>query len=545
MIYKYGIDFGTTNSSIAIRIADEGESEHTIVVDVKDTYPRETLPSIACITENGKIVVGNDAYQQLRFSRSCGEKAQLIKKIKLDLEMKGPSLQYSVGNKVFLGIDIIAEMLKYLRLKAERDISSLGVQTSGVVLGVPVQYGDIQKNALKDALFKAGFYKCVLDAEQGTEFVSEPVAVAVHYGLNTTDDKTVLVFDFGGGTLDLAIVNLKNQVGIDHLHPHKTISKVRITLGGEELTRLFFTKTFCDRSKYGTDKICSKFHLARILTPDELWDYLLQDEIGTEFLSKVEQCKCALSSSKKFDFSFIGPNNIIFESRKIFREEFEEAIEPIKEQIRAVIDECLQKGGIDDIYEIDHVIIAGGSSLIPCVQDMLMDRFGRFKVCTRPGATHAVSESEVLTSIVRGLAAVGCRKESLIDDVVDNNYGLWDDVRDQFMCIIKSGIPVKETTFDRLSQEGISKDVKCASDDQTSVTIKVFQSNNNGLDKLGTIIIDDAGGKRYRVFMSVDPKQGKLEVNLYDSAKRRWIDDIPLNQRQYDISKLNLITKGN
>ena len=78
-------------------------------------------------------------------------------------------------------------------------------------MGVPVQYGDIQKNVLKKALVRAGFYKDANEAEKKTEFVSEPIAVAVHYGLDLQKDTTVLVFDFGGGTLDLAIVNLKRS----------------------------------------------------------------------------------------------------------------------------------------------------------------------------------------------------------------------------------------------------------------------------------------------------------------------------------------------
>lgn len=192
----------------------------------------------------------------------------------MDLENEGSGLTYTCGGKSYAGVDLIAAILKVLRLKAEKSAKELEIDMSGVVMGVPVQYGDIQKNVLKKALVKAGFYDNFEEADKKTEFVSEPIAVAVHYGLNLKNDKTVMVFDFGGGTLDIAIVNLKKQIGTDKLHPHETISKERITLGGEELTRLFFINSFCDKSKYGTKRIAAEFGFDRNLSAEQLWEKL-------------------------------------------------------------------------------------------------------------------------------------------------------------------------------------------------------------------------------------------------------------------------------
>ena len=545
MTYKYGIDFGTTNSSIAIRFADESQVEHTLVVDLKDRYPKETIPSVACIAEDGSIFVGMDAYAQMTNLKRRNKDALLIKKVKMDLEAKGTSLKYTVGRRTFTGVAVIAAILKYLRIRAEHELAPWGIKASGVVLGVPVQYGDVQKDVLKAALVEAGYYRNIEEADCHTEFVSEPVAVAVHYGLNTTDNKTVMVFDFGGGTLDLAIVNLKDQVGVDHLHPHEVIAKDRITLGGEELTKLFFIHTFCGRSGYGTGEICNAFHFDRRLTPEALWDRLSQNNIGLELIDEIEQCKCELSTAKICDFSFLGPNGITLGKKQIFRASFEEAIAPALKRIENVVDTCLEQGGIDDPYEIDHVIIAGGSSLIPCVQELLFDRFGKKKVSTKPGSASVkggnfsghYTQSEVLTSIVRGLAAVGCRKETLVEDVVDNDYGLWDDVKQGFIPIIESGTPVKEAAqFEKVFQSGKYVEIECQDQSQDTVTIQVYQRNLNGLDQLGTVFIDDAGGKKYRAFMYIDPKQGKLNFALYDICKKHWFD-IPLNQSQYDIKK--------
>ncbi len=542
MVYKYGIDFGTTNSSIAIRFVGDDHAEHTLVIDVKDTLPRETLPSVVFVNENGKIVGGEKAVNE--FLQHGGNKTGqlLIKRIKLDLETKGSNLSYYVGNKKYSGIDLIAGILRALRLKAEKAVQELDIEMSGVVMGVPVQYGDIQKNILKKALVKAGFYDSIEQAESRTEFVSEPVAVAVHYGLNLQHDKTVLVFDFGGGTLDLAIVNLKNQVGTDRLHPHETIAKERITLGGEELTRLFFINSFCDNKKYGLKRIVREFRM-NAQTPKDAWEELHRSEEGIRFITAVEKCKCDLSRAQKYTFSYIG-RNVKLDERSFYRDDFTDSIEDKLEEIERLIDTCLENGGIDDCYDIDHVILAGGSSMIPAVQDLLVDKFGASRVSSKSIEKDNVIkamkrnralESEVLTSIVRGLAAIGCRDESLIDDVVDSDYGAWDDETNEFFPIIEKGTPIKDTALDKITFHGIYQEVVSTGNNISSVEIKIYQKNINGVHKLGTINIPHPGGKKYRIFMQVDKKKGMLEVTIYDIIKRRWIDEIPLNERQYTL----------
>lgn len=542
MIYKYGIDFGTTNSSIAIRfVDDDDELEHTLVVDVKDTLPRETIPSVILADDSGQIVAGEDALNQYTQGVGNRKKQRFIKQIKLDLEEKGSKLEYNINNKIISGVDMIAEIFKVLRLKAEKVADELEIETSGVVLGVPVQYGDIQKNVLRQALMKAGFYRTLDEAESKTEFVSEPIAVAVHYGLKLTNDKTVMVFDFGGGTLDLAIVNLKNQVGVDKLHPHKTISKERITLGGEELTRLFFINSFCNTRKYGVKRISSEFGFGKNLTPEELWERLTQCEDGIRFISSVERCKCDLSKARNTKFSFIG-RNIQFEEKNFYRDDFENAIEDKLQDIEDLIDKCLENGKIQDQYDVDRVILAGGSSMIPAVQELLTDIFGYNKVSSKINENdnlikklkkNRAIESEVLTSIVRGLAMVGCKDESLIDDTVESDYGVWDSMENEFMPIVRKGTLVKETIFDRITYQGIYGNVECLDENVSSVEVNVYQKNLTGEHKLGTINIPTPGGKKYRIYMQVDRKTGTLEVVIFDIVQQRWIDEIPLNERQY------------
>ncbi len=540
MIYKYGIDFGTTNSSIAIRFVGEDEVEHTLVVDVKDTLPRETMPSVVFADDKGHIIAGEEALNAYTPETDNYKNQIFIKKIKLDLENKGSELSYQVGKRKIQGVDLIAAILKMLRLKAKKMADELEINMSGVVMGVPVQYGDIQKNILKQALVKAGYYANYKESEQKTEFVSEPVAVAVHYGLNLKHDTTVLVFDFGGGTLDLAIVNLKQQVNADKLHPHETISKERITLGGEELTRLFFINSFCSAHKYGAKRISAEFGFNSSLSPEKLWEKLLHCEEGIRFISAIEKCKCELSISSRYRFSFIG-RNIQLEEKSFYSDDFENAIQEKLEEIDEVIDICLEEGNKEP-FDIDRVLLAGGSSMIPAVQNVLTNKFGVRRVSNKINdkdsvikslKRNRVSENEVLTSIVRGLAMIGCKEESLIDDIVDSDYGVWDSINNELIPIITKGTPIKKTVLDKITLQGISEDVRCVEGNFSSVEVKVFQRNITGDHKLGTINILNPGGKEYKIFMEIDKKKNMLEVTIYDKIRQRWIDEIPLNERQY------------
>lgn len=543
MIYKYGIDFGTTNSSIAMRFVGEDKEEHTLVVDVKDTLPRETIPSVVLADATGKIVAGEDA-MTMYTQGSMGNNTQLfLKRIKLDLENKGSNLSYTVGNKTISGVKLIAGILEKLRIKAERIAEELEIEMSGVVMGVPVQYGDIQKKVLKEALVIAGYYESYEEADEKTEFVSEPIAVAVHYGLNLKHDTTVLVFDFGGGTLDLAIVNLKKQVGADKLHPHQTIAKERITLGGEELTRLFFINSFCSSKKYGAKRIGKEFGFGGNLSPEKLWVKLSGCEEGLRFISAIEKCKCDLSKSQKYRFSFIG-RNIQLDEKIFYRDDFSSSIEEKLDEIDELLEICLENGDIQDPFDIDHVILAGGSSMIPAVQNLLVDKFGTNRVSSKMEdkdtfvkamKRNRASESEVLTSIVRGLAMVGCKDETLIDDVVDCDYGVWDTVENELIPIVNKGMHVKSTVLDRITMEGKYEEVECRDRNVSSVEVKVYQRSLNGEHRLGTINIPNPGGKKYRIYMQINKKSGTLEVTIYDIVRKRWIDEIPLDERKYTV----------
>lgn len=538
MIYKYGIDFGTTNSSIAMRFKENGQ-EYTEVVHLKNDLPRETIPSVVLIDHNDKIYGGQKAKDRYLQDGLAGGK--YIKQIKLDLEREGSNLKYEYNGRSFNGATLIAAILRELRLKADKAAKENDIKISGVVMGVPVQYGDIQKNVLKQALVESGYYKTYGEADDKTEFVSEPVAVAVHYGLNLSDDKTVMVFDFGGGTLDLAIVNLQSQIGKDKLHPHKTIAKERITLGGEELTKLFFINSFCSSAKYGTKNICAEFGFRRDLTAEKLWEKLQGCEDGIRFIDEIEKCKCNLSTAQTVPFSFIGAG-IQFKEKKFRLEDLQNAIWEKLEEIDDLVDRCITSSSLNDKYEIDKVILAGGSSLIQPVQELLTNKFGFERVSSRPlsfrqnGSKQIAKASEVLTSIVRGLAIVGCCEEELIEDLVDNDYGIWASTQNCFFTIVGKGTPIYQTQVDKIRMQGVYQDVHAVDKNASSVVVQVYQRNLTGEHRLGTILIQNPGSKEYKIYMQVNKKKGTLEVLIFDRIMGRWLDEIPLNERTYKIT---------
>lgn len=552
MICKYGIDFGTTNSSIAIKFIDVDNEEHTLVYHVKSNNPQEILPSRVIIGDDGKILLGDDFSNTEKlfvFDNSFKKSHKIIRKVKMELEEKGADYKFIVGNKQYTVIDIIAAILKELRVKAEllRDAIDDDIEIKGVVMGVPVQYGDLEKNVLKKALVQAGYYKDIGEAERYTEFVSEPVAVAVHYGDKMEHDAKCMVFDFGGGTLDVAIMQL------NHDDAHQTLAKDRISIGGEEINRLFFTNCIC--KKYGMNLLNKVLGNGQNFDPDGLWKYIFEKPEYLGFMTRLEECKWELSDkiATKFSYSYQGQELL---NKTIYRDEFEDSIDEllygddedrigIDEFVRNIVEKCISSNRIDSKYDIDYVILAGGSSLIPAVQEILKDEFGSTKVIAKSFANDemikklkhkAIKESEVLTSIVRGLATVGARQgETIVEDIVDCDYGIWDDVQNEFFPIIERGTRCSDTIYDKLSGEGIYQEVECADIRATSVKAQIFQKNLNGESKLGTITIKKPGGKKYKLYMKVDNSKGILEVAFYDRTNHKWMDDIPLDGRTFEI----------
>ena len=527
-VYKYGIDYGTTNSSIAISVF-KNDATITQVIDVEDTMPTKSTPSRVKFTSTGNLLVGRENTKSVEAHR-------VLRAIKMtidpDSDIYDEKFSYTVEGKTVTAVDAIAAVLANLKEKADDFVKTYGISISGVVMGVPVAFGDRQKKVLKEALVKAGYYSNYLEAENQTEFVSEPLAVAVDYAEEITEDKNVLVFDFGGGTLDIAIMNLKRNIAMaERLHPHEVLSKKRLTLGGEKLDEIFFVNCFCNERNYGLPYLKKAFGVRKNVGSRELWKMLVSGECGMaglDFVDELEELKCSLSFRQAKSF-YLKSGNVTIESKKIMRREFEDAIKtPLPgetksafDEIRDTVNTAIESADLDVETELDTILTAGGSSLIPCIQEYLYNEF--------PEQLHKDSgKVEKMTCIASGLSIIGCREKEIIDDILDKDYGYWNHRDNRFEAVLKEGTLIKDLSFSKIHKQGIYVPIKKADPYADRLLIDIYQrsqSKQKKPQKLDTIEILDASSNSYKIYMTVDEKQDVLKVFLYDNESKMWLDD--------------------
>ncbi len=520
--YKYGIDFGTTNSSIALRYDAEGKGIVTNNLFRVDSESKEEvlLPTSIYVDADGNESAGTMAQSDYTDDEVDIEK-RLIPKIKLLLdEEKKDSMVAKVGIKEYYISDLIAIVLKKLKQKADRDHF---VDISGMIFGVPVDYDDNCKMVMLKACYKAGFYSTMDEVVENVEFVSEPVAVALDYGVDLQREKTIFVFDFGGGTCDSTIVQLKAQKNGTPKYPHDVLYKSRITLGGERFTELFFKNAFL--TKFGKERFAKEFMYPEDISVDDLWLALREDQLGVVFIRELDDAKKKLSIDDEIRFTFDRPDYKRSPHIRVTltREDFESAIAVTFEEIEQVIAETFS-GAQMRAEDIQEVLLAGGSSLIPAIKELVCKHFERSIV--RDPSNNA------LFSIVKGLAVAGYKEEgNLYSDVVDSDYGIYDGGRKRVSVIVSRGTKVEETQFDKVSVSG-GRSRLYATFNDVSPVLKIFQNDS----QIGTIALPYAGtNQQFRIFFNIDVKKGWLNVFVYDIDKEIWYNDLYENSEEYQI----------
>ena len=510
--YKYGIDFGTTNSSIALHydVGNRGVMENCVFkVDQNLSY-RELLPSIVYLDAMGETCVGTRGRNKYMSEEVPEQWKTLIKKVKLQLDRYKDDVEVArFAGKAYKVSDVIALLLRELKAKADREHA---VKVNGTVFGVHVNYDDGCKRVMLEAAVKAGFFKNFKEAERGVEFLSEPVAVALDYGVDLNSDKNVFVFDFGGGTLDMAVVKLSKTT--DGRGKHEVIGKSRITLGGEQYTELFFKKAFI--KKYGRMKLIEAFGYDHTLSVHELWERLGKDVLGVKFIDELDKAKCELSYEDDILFSWAeaDADRIIRIHCQLTRKEFEQAIKDSLDDIQIAVQDCLSEIGIT-MGKIDEVLMAGGSSLVPIIIKTVRGIFGDAKVRN--------PSNNALTSIVKGLAVRGYREdeEEWLEDVADSDYGLWLAREQRVETIVKKNTRISDTYLDKRNLDsGKSRDVHAINDRIPEVI--VYQNS----EKIGHFSLPYRGSGQYRIFFEVDKKHGWLTVYIYDRGTMQWYDDV-------------------
>lgn len=542
MIYKYAIDFGTTYSSIALRFQDDDEKKSEIIKVENGGVRAESIPSVFYVEgedpeDLDQLLVGRKAKKAN--SRGPG---QLLREVKLPLVDGKDRYEAQDGTEYPISM-LAAALLEELKEAADEAAPELGIRPQGVVMGVPVDFPESAKAVLLEALVNADFYEDIQEAREGTEFVPEPVAAAVAYGVEITEGRRIMVFDFGGGTLDVAILELSSTYDEDDEEerlPHKVLAKSGLPIGGEALTRILFSKVFAPKYSFeiGKNRALLGIPEQADLGSVEVWESMSSTQDGMELQDALEELKCQLSLNDRVKDYMIRTPNCTFDARTFYQSDFTRAIEKagILDQIEEAVKKCLNKAGLDK-SDIGEVLMAGGSSLIPCVQDVLEEELGfrsRIRGCQR----EKIVPRDVLFSVVRGLSVYACRESAdqlLVDDRVDHDYGVWDVKKEKVSVILPWNTLYSDTEYDReLASGGCFKEYEVVGQ-TASVDIMVYEQDGDERYKVGTIPLNRIGSGKFRIFMSAN--QGRLRVDIYDRHRREWYDDIPLADREFGIEK--------
>ena len=347
-----GIDLGTTNSVVAIM---EGDAP-TVIPNAEGG---RTTPSVVAFTKTGERLVGQVAKRQAvtnpentvfsikrfmgrKFSEVTEEQKMVPYKV---VEGPGGEARVQVEGKVYSPPEISAMILQKMRDTAE---AYLGEKVTKAVITVPAYFNDSQRQATKDAGRIAGL--------EVMRIVNEPTAAALAYGLDKTKDETIAVYDFGGGTFDISVL----EVGEGVVEVKATNGDTH--LGGDNLDQRVIEWIIAEFKKdQGIDLSKDKMALQRLKEAAEK----AKMELSTTAETEINLPFVTADAS--------GPKHL---NLKLSRAKFEQLVMDLLERSMAPVRQCLKDAGVTP-DKVDEVVLVGGSTRIPKVQQMVKDFFGK------------------------------------------------------------------------------------------------------------------------------------------------------------------------